>query len=1014
MKKLLRFAGVALLALTIGVFGCGDDEMPVAPIVTVPTPPTPPPPPPVVVTMSPASQTIGVGGTVVFAVSVSGGVAGEAASWTCASSDPSKATVTMTSAGCAATAVAVGGVTITAAVTKSGATVNTAAGLTITEDTAERATLFIASIMDSDEDDEALSRRVNVELSVGLGDQMLTKLSVLVDGLVVDTLAFGGASMVAAAPEGEEGERAAQQAVHPFFLSFNSAHYNTATGEPTYMNGEHTISAKLMVASSDEPIESGFHVREFGNGDAVHVTVSGLGEGAMHSGTGQRWYGGPEAALEMTAVPVLYSGGSAASVSVTLLAFCGADAATETSETSFTFTPECDETSNTAGTDTDSAGDSPVFVIANAEVDNLGDDVFPLYLDYEGPGAPVFRANPNKRLEGWINPAVAFTSTSGRNSDSWLRKLSGADAGGVGGYTTQLRVGEDLDEALAATASSSPAFAASREDVYCVVASALDDLGNESARPDEDDGACKTAEEYKGLYGKLAAALKVVSDGGSDATDVQQDEIDDFIDDLVEAALLAGFDDEAPNLTFTTSASSPLRSAREFQVAASDEGRGRSGIHDAPVLARVTLRNADETLCGSDIRDDGEEEGSNTVTIPGDPDEDCENTSEELDVSSAGGAAKLATTAIFGDGDNEIGFYTFTALARDKAGNMSDEIERVVLNDTEEPSVGITARIPGSGADEAFDVTVLMADDLSLRDVRGTGVYGVAGAYNLRLVGMPIDPFNAPQLTQERILPLADVLPLLRLYNAGAMVDYQDDGTDADKQNLTADGIDLASIAVRLRDQSGAAATDDASITVAPLTGFSYTLPAIATDDEATADVDEQAVARAARAALTAEKEIFSFAITDFDGAGPMENAAGNMVSDNDVTIDLEVEVRGNERGGDDGALLFENPFERVDFYVSDAMTDGHLHKIDSAVGFSAELGIDYGTGQTARTNTDLTDDRRVWTYAVEVSGDDLESVAKGTERDGPFERSLYAFGVTSKGKVALVSAMVPVEIEER
>ena len=213
MKKLLRFAGVTLLALTIGVFGCGDDETPVTPVT--PVAPPAPPPPPLVVTMAPASQMIGVGGTVVFAVTVSGGVAGEAASWTCASSDPSKATVTITSAGCAATAVAVGGVTITAAVTKSGATVNTAAGLTITEDAAERAFLFIASIKDSD-DDEVLSRTVNVELSVERGDQMLTQLSVLVDGVVAVSRTYGGgASVVAAAPEGEEGERAAQQAVRP-------------------------------------------------------------------------------------------------------------------------------------------------------------------------------------------------------------------------------------------------------------------------------------------------------------------------------------------------------------------------------------------------------------------------------------------------------------------------------------------------------------------------------------------------------------------------------------------------------------------------------------------------------------------------------------------------------------------------------------------------------------------------------------------------------------------------------
>ena len=129
--------------------------------------------------------------------------------------------------------------------------------------------------MDSDEEDEALSRRVNVTLSVELGDQMLTKLSVLVDGVVADTLPFGGTSAVAAPQDGP-----AQQAVHPFVLSFNSAEYDAVTGEPTYMNGERTISAELMVAGSDEPIRSGFHAREFDNDDGVHVAVSGLGDKA--------------------------------------------------------------------------------------------------------------------------------------------------------------------------------------------------------------------------------------------------------------------------------------------------------------------------------------------------------------------------------------------------------------------------------------------------------------------------------------------------------------------------------------------------------------------------------------------------------------------------------------------------------------------------------------------------------------------------------------------------------------
>ena len=60
-----------------------DPVAPVAPTVTVTVPPPTPTPTPLDVKMVPISQTIGVGGTVVFAVSVSGGVAGEAASWIC-------------------------------------------------------------------------------------------------------------------------------------------------------------------------------------------------------------------------------------------------------------------------------------------------------------------------------------------------------------------------------------------------------------------------------------------------------------------------------------------------------------------------------------------------------------------------------------------------------------------------------------------------------------------------------------------------------------------------------------------------------------------------------------------------------------------------------------------------------------------------------------------------------------------------------------------------------------------
>ena len=341
-----------------------------------------------------------------------------------------------------------------------------------------------------------------------------------------------------------------------------------------------------------------------------------------------------------------------------------------------------------------------------------------------------------------------------------------------------------------------------------------------------------------------------------------------------------------------------------------------------------------------------------------------------------------------------------------------------------------------------------MADDLSLRDVRGDGGYDDAtdgNDYTIRLVPQTsIDPFNSPVLTQEHILQLSDVAPLLKLYETSSF-DYEDvaagdvgsDGTDEVGVAAAATDYDLAEVAVRLRDQAGSAATDEASIGVAAsVTGFGYDLTEVPTtttveDDPATMGVDEAADALAAaqtearemRAAEQAAKEIgvvggtALFSITDFDGATPQAAATDNVVSDNDVTIDLEVEVKGNAQGSADALFDFQNPFERVDFYISDAATGGTLHRFASAVGFSAEYSIDDAGTPAAGADpvdTDDDDDRRVWTYAVEISGDDLESIAKGTQRDGPFDRNIYAFGVTSRGKVALVSAVVPIRIEER
>ena len=295
--------------------------------------------------------------------------------------------------------------------------------------------------------------------------------------------------------EAPEGEREAQQAVHSFVLSFNSAGYDAVTGEPTYMNGEHTISAALMVAGSDEPLGSGIHPVEFDNDDGYVVTAD-LGDNSAIGDDGRQWYGGPDnGTIDITALPVSYSGGSVTSVSAN---FCGEDATDSDGADGYTFEFECeDRESNTDGTDGAVVGDMLTMSSAGEDGEILNDDhPFPAFVDFVGPSeSPIIVANRNGRENGWLNAAVALTGEVDADEDddeNWL--VEGADeTGGIGGYNMMLLMGEDLEKALEASPSSSLPAESADNDSYCAVALATDDLGNESGRPDADDDMCRTA-----------------------------------------------------------------------------------------------------------------------------------------------------------------------------------------------------------------------------------------------------------------------------------------------------------------------------------------------------------------------------------------------------------------------------------------------------------------------------------------------------------------------------------------
>ena len=748
MMKLNRIALVASV-LALGVAACGDDVQ-----VVEPTPPVPPAPPPLTATMTPASATVAIGNSVVFAVGASGGAVGESASWTCSSSNTGIATASNTGAGCSATGVASGDVTIVAAVTKGGESTNAAASLTVTEeDTGEPAFIILASVKDNSDDNTTLSGKVNAVVNVERGDQTLEALYLLVDGEVVASQSFGGGMDMGMMPP--EEDEAAEQAVHAFTLSFDSGGYDD-DGTVHYMNGDHIISANLQIAGGmmadgmmgHETIHSNAATYEFDNEDAVHISVGGLGDGALNSSTGQVWYGGPDASIAISAIPVLYSGGS--TTSVTLRSFCGAGALTDT-EAPYEFAPDCGK--HVSGED----GDTPTFNIAGDVVDKVvGAEA--LFLDFVGPGAPTFKPDPNGRDGGWLNAAVGLTSTSGK--EAWLTK--GTSDTGVGGYAAQLRYaakpksGSHAELALAADASTSLPAENKTALVYCVFASAVDRLGNESSLPEEGDATCEEPgraaadaddpdtsdiDESVGVgYRELlrAAAADAATDADAAA--------------LANAGLLAGVDLTAPEVEFLAA------SLKDKATAI-----GASPLWGLHVADRIGVAHSDPIDVSIEVRD------AKTTTKFASPRDDASAaTADTFFVASTGTETMRHSITVLGDGDTGVrqGYYTFSATAMDAAGNESAEVSRVALHDGTPPNAPGLFLVP---ADEGYNSTIVLTEDLSLKSyataVVAPDIGGAATVTAPELVAStgPVDAYNAASLTTSRTVQAPVNLPYVAL-----------------------------------------------------------------------------------------------------------------------------------------------------------------------------------------------------------------------------------------------------------
>ena len=912
--KLYRSALMAGL-LALGVAACGDDVE-----VVSPAPPAPPPTPPVTATMAPASASVAVGNSVVFAVNASGGVAGESASWTCSSSNTGIATVSSTSAGCQATGVVAGAVTITAAVSKSGETVNVGAELTVTSDEVvggggEPAIVYITTISPSGgagiTEARELRGRVDVAINIVRGDQTPAALALLVDSEVVTQQSFvAGPPAMQAQEEGDEpAEQATGQLV--ITLSFDSDTYDETTGVPKYLNGDHSIRAVLDVVGSMEHILSNEQIVEFDNIDGIHVEAEFPGNSAVNPTTGEIWYGGPGGSIfNITAVPVMYSAGGAVE-SVGVRDFCGADLATKT-EAPFTFALDCEKQSKENA--------EPVFVVAvdgrtlpqdQSGIKNDDDDIFPINLDFKGPTAPAFKVNPNSRQGGWINAAVNMTGEtgSGAKANGWLYYYDDDDDG-VGGYNPQLRYSANdpsvVASARAATPSENPVLPAetTKGDRVCFIVTATDDLGNESAIPSaskgcmaagaegkvEDDGTVMAGNEGSG-YGALVTELKRALAKES------ADDIKDARTALKDAGLQAGVDITPPTAVFLSSGlDEDSRVIDDNFVVEVEDNKDASGIQTgstkgAPkaLVASLEIRDADGTECfisktGAKFDEVLNEPSSNTRL--------CKNPFNGLDIDRS-----IVTTTINGVVEDYTGYYTFTAQAKDKAGNLSEEISRVALNDVSFDARASLRVNPDREDDTLYTLDVTLDDDLSVRDYwLGASVAADVGEspgetlptvftdvaiFSLGPVE-EVDAYNVPDFTADYSVSEDIELDFLALHDAAGD-----------------NPVEIEDFSVYVRDQRGAASVE-----------------ADWTDDDSPADV------------------------ADIGAPGPYSNVTLMLAVDNDggteadpaddrddITLTATVTVPSSD--DTDTRQLNEThaPFKRVYFYAeSSEHNDGPRH----------------------------------------------------------------------------------------
>ena len=118
-----------------------------------------------------------------------------------------------------------------------------------------------------------------------------------------------------------------------------------------------------------------------------------------------------------------------------------------------------------------------------------------------------------------------------------------------------------------------------------------------------------------------------------------------------------------------------------------------------------------------------------------------------------------------------MGYYTFTAMAQDKAGNKSEEVVRIAVNDNEPPRVGL---IVGGYDKGAWSLTATLTDNLSVKAYWAEASESITltgGASQVLILpregGVMVDEYNSPMLTQSHLTTPPITMQVFRALQAG-------------------------------------------------------------------------------------------------------------------------------------------------------------------------------------------------------------------------------------------------------